>query len=558
MAVVSWFFHGFSRIWSVVTKVFFNIIAWIWWVSNKKQSRYIPPITDTILLKSASELARMVRSGQVSSLQLVNRFITRIEEVNPHIQAVVYRRYDEARETAQQVDQILADERGESAEYSAERRPLLGVPFTVKEAFQLTGMPNSSGLVARKSIISEETAPCVRHLIDAGAIPVAGTNISELCMWWESSNNVYGRTCNPYDVTRMVGGSSGGEGSIISAGGSPFGVGADIGGSIRMPAFFNGVYGHKGTPGLVRNLGQWPPAEDNTVGRRLLATGPICRHAEDLPLLIHVMSRQWKYCDDNEMVPNTNSEEEGIESKEQVDAPSKVDLTKQVNLTEIKVISVVDDSGSWITSLVCSDLKEAQLKLCNHLEQVGAQVQHMTFYRFKYAIEMWIVGLTDMHGPSFASMMGHDKGTINPFWELFKWIFQQSNHTLPAILLSVVEKLDSAFASKHHDKIRERTKKLRAELLDVLDDRSVILYPSHPLVAPRHNEPVFTPVNHAYTALFNAMGFPVTQCPLGLSKEGLPLGIQVVAAPACDHLTLAVALEIERRFGGWHPPGENQ
>lgn len=541
-------------------KTFFNIIAWIWWISNKKQARHIPAIKDAVLLKSASELARMVRSGQISSLQLVNRFIIRIEEVNPYIQAVVYRRYDEARESARQVDQILADERAESAEYSTERRPLLGVPFTVKESFQLTGMPNSSGLVARKSIISQETAPCVRHLIDAGAIPVAGTNTSELCMWWESSNNVYGRTCNPYDVTRMAGGSSGGEGAIVSAGGSPFGVGADIGGSIRMPAFFNGVYGHKGTPGLVCNLGQWPPAEDNTVGRRLLATGPICHHAEDIPLLTHVMSRQWKYCDDNEMIPNidTNSEEEGIEAKEQVDAPVKVNLMKQVNLAEIKVISVVDNTGSWTTSPVCSDLKEAQLKLCNHLEQIGAQVQHMTFHRFKYAIEMWIVGLTDMHGPTFASLMGHDKGAVSPFWELLKWIFQQSNHTLPAILLSVIEKLDNVFGTKHHDKIRDRTVKLRAELLDVLDDKSVLLYPSHPLVTPRHNEPIFTPINHTYTSLFNSLGFPVTQCPLGLTKEGLPLGIQVVAAPAHDHLTLAVAVEIERKFGGWHPPGENQ
>lgn len=508
----------------------------------------------------------MVRSGQISSLELVNRFISRIEEVNPHIQAVVYRRYDEARASAQQVDRVLAEGLGESEEYSAERRPLLGVPFTLKESFQLTGMPNSSGLVARKSIYSLESSPCVGHLIDAGAIPLAGTNISELCMWYESSNRVYGRTCNPYDTSRIVGGSSGGEAAIVAAGGSPFGVAADVGGSIRMPAFFNGVYGHKSTPGLVSNLGQWPAGTENTIGRRMLATGPICHHAEDLPLLIHVMSRQWKYCDDNHLTSvrtdghverDTNDVDQNFEADQQVEAPVKVNLMKHVDFTDIRVISVEDDTGSWMVSPVCSDLKSAQMKLCNHLEKVGADLQHMTFYRFKYAVPMWITGMTDMGGPSFASLMGHDKGAINPYWELFKWIFQQSHHTLPAIGLALVEKFEEKRSSDHSEKLHSRTKKLRSELLDLLGDNSVLLYPSHPLVAPRHNEPLFTPMNYAYTALFNALGFPVTQCPLGLTKEGLPLGVQVVAAPTCDHLTLAVAQEIERKFGGWHPPGDN-
>ena len=499
----------------------------------------------------------------MTSSEIVNRFIARIEEVNPHIQAIVYTMYDAARATARDVDRVIAEGLAESDEYCVERRPLLGVPFTVKEAFELNGMPNSSGLVARRSVCSNRSAPCVRHLIDAGAIPVAGTNCSELCMWFETSNRLYGRTCNPYDVRRIVGGSSGGEAAIVAAGGSPFGVAADVGGSIRMPAFFNGVFGHKASPGLVSNLGQWPAARENTVGRRLLASGPICHHAEDLPLLVHVMSRQWKYCDDddNQLVNDETCcyDDHKIyysgEADDQASAPININLTKDTVLSHLTVVSVEDDCGYWLTSSVDPNLKAAQLRLCDHLETVGARVRHVTFHRFKYAIPMWLEAMKDMHGPLFATLMGHDKGTINPFWEFLKWILQLSDHTLPAIGLALLEKLERMQPSRVAEKARQHLKRLRTELLALLDDHSVLLYPSHPLVAPRHNEPLFTPMNYAYTAVFNALGFPVTQCPLGLTKEGLPLGVQVVAAPARDHLTLAVAQEIERKFGGWHPPG---
>src|SRR5260370_32720457 len=112
-------------------------------------------------------------------------------------------------------------------------------------------MPQTSGLVARKDVVAPEDASTVARMRAAGAIPLGVTNVSELCMWYESNNRVYGRTNNPYDPSRIVGGSSGGEGAIIGAGGSPFGLGSDVGGPLPMPRAFNGVFGHKPTRGRL-------------------------------------------------------------------------------------------------------------------------------------------------------------------------------------------------------------------------------------------------------------------------------------------------------------------
>ena len=149
-------------------------------------------------------------------------------------------------------------------------------------------MPNCAGMVALRDRRSETTAPAAQRLIDAGFIPLGVTNTSELTMWIESVNRVYGRTRNAYDPHRTAGGSSGGEGAAVGSGGSPVGLGSDIAGSIRVPAFFNGVFGHKPSPGLVPNTGQFP----STAGEAafMLTLGPLARHAEDLMPVTRIVS----------------------------------------------------------------------------------------------------------------------------------------------------------------------------------------------------------------------------------------------------------------------------
>ena len=185
-------------------------------------------------------------------------------------------RFEQARAEADAADARVAE-----AADPAELPPLLGVPCTIKESFAVAGLPNSAGLDHRKDLRAPANSTAVQRLVDAGAIPLGVTNVSELTLWIESTNRVYGRTNNAYDRRRTAGGSSGGEGAAIGSGFAPFGIGTDFGGSIRIPAFFNGVFGHKPTGSLVPHTGHFPAPKDE-VGSRLLGIGPLARRAEDL------------------------------------------------------------------------------------------------------------------------------------------------------------------------------------------------------------------------------------------------------------------------------------
>ena len=175
---------------------------------------------------SATTLALKIRRLEVGVEELMQVFIDRINVVNAGINAVVVDRFSEALQEAKEIDEMLLEMSEEERNELEGSKPFLGIPFTAKEAFAVTGLPNSGGLVARKDYIAQEDAVVVHRLRQAGAIPLALTNCSELCMWWESANRVYGRTCNPFDITKIVGGSSGGEGAIIGAAGSVIGVGS--------------------------------------------------------------------------------------------------------------------------------------------------------------------------------------------------------------------------------------------------------------------------------------------------------------------------------------------
>jgi fatty acid amide hydrolase 2 len=423
---------------------------------------------------------------------------------------VVCDRFEAAREEA-----LAADTR---ARAGGDLPPLLGVPCTIKEAFALTGMPNTSGLVARRGLVADRDAPAVERLRAAGAIPLGVTNISELCMWMESNNKVYGRTNNPYDQGRTAGGSSGGEGAIVGAGASPFGLGSDIGGSIRMPAFFNGVFGHKPTGGLVDNAGQYPLPTGGAI--RYVTTGPLCRRAEDLwPLLRIVAGSQHV---------------EGHPG--------------EVRLDGLRVVSVEDNGARRVSSELCGAQRAAEEALARR----GAKVCRERVPGLERTFEIWSAMLDAEQGPSFASLLGC--GTeIRPGWELLRWIAGRSNHTLPALGLALLEKIPKLVPARGK-KLVEAGIQLRAELLRIIGKGGVMLYPSYPTVAPRHVMPLLPPFSWVYTAIFNVMELPVTQVPLGLDARGLPLGIQVAAAHGQDHRTIGVALELERAFGGWVPP----
>jgi len=474
---------------------------------------------DTLLTTSATRLAELIRSGAVSSRDIVERHIARIEGVNPALNAVVFKRYDQARAEADAADARLAAKEDDLP-------PFHGVPCTIKECFALTGMPHTAGLVARKHVRATSDATAVARVRSAGVIPLGVTNTSELCMWMETNNRLYGRTNNPYDVTRIVGGSSGGEGAIVGAGASPFGLGSDIGGSIRMPAFFCGVFGHKPSGGMVPGTGQFPLAENDAL--RYLTTGPLCRRAEDLMPLLRILA-------------GPDGEDARCETIPLGD-PASVDWRK------MRVLDVAQN-GILEPDAV---LRMEQAHVAQHFARLGAKVERREFPQFKSSLEIWSAMLDAAGGTSFAALLGEGK-PIESAWQLARWFLRSSPHTLPAIVLALIEKVPQLMPGRAKELVQQGID-LRGELQRELGEDGILLFPSYPHVAPKHYSPLFPPIGWAYTAILNVLQLPATQVPMGLGGDGLPLGLQVVAGHGLDHLTIAAALELERAFGGWVPP----
>lgn len=475
---------------------------------------------DDLLTASASRLAASIREGRVTSLEVVDAHARILERVNPVVNAVVAERLDRARAEARAADARVAEEPAQSLP------PLLGVPCTIKECFSVEGMPWTAGFVPRVGTTGEQDAVAVRRLREAGAIVLGVTNVSELCMWLETSNRVYGRTNNPYDPSRMVGGSSGGEGAIVGSGASPFGLGADVGGSIRMPAFFNGVFGHKPSGGLVPNVGQFPIAENEAL--HYLTTGPLARRAEDLWPLLTVLA-------------GPHPEDPSVEDMPLGD-PTAVDLSG------LRVLDVPTDGRARVHP----ELRAAQERAAEHLASLGADVVREPIPGLERGVEIWSAMLDGAGGTPFDITLGNGRPT-RLLWELLRWSLRRSPHTLPALGLAGLERLSGLTAGSMR-RFAEQGRELRERLEELLSGDTVLLYPSYPEPAPRHLRPLLRPLRFGYTALLNVMLLPATQVPLGLSSRGLPLGCQVVGARGADHLTIAVAVELERGLGGWTPP----
>lgn len=484
-----------------------------------------PPIENLLLLDTASTLALKIRTKKVKSVEVVEAFISRIRDINPLLNCVVDERFDDALKDARGVDKLI--ESGiKTEEEIAKETPFLGVPFTTKDSIQVKGLCFTAGLYLRRNIKGEEDAAVVAAIRRAGAIPLALTNVSELCMWWESHNTVHGRTCNPYDSNRIVGGSSGGEGCLQAAAGSPMGLGSDIGGSIRMPCHFNGVFGHKPSRGLVSNAGEYPIASKEH--DLFLGTGPICRFASDLVPILKVLTEK------------------------NVD---KVRFDEKVDIKSLKFYYMEDDGGSSLVSPVQKEIKAAMRRVLEHLSKThGIHAQRVHVEKMKRSAAIWFAKMKVKGEPDFCQELANRNGSINVFWELIKWVLRVSKHTFIALATGLSEKMGVKTGSRAHTLLLEACDHLYADFKDLLGDNGIFLYPTHPTAAPYHNEPVFKPLNFSYTAIINVLGFPATHCPLGLNSQGLPIGIQAVGSMNNDHHCVAVASELEKAFGGWIPP----
>ncbi|KAK9752772.1 Amidase [Popillia japonica] len=484
----------------IVYRMYDFLVRMLFTLIYGKTGKKMPPIRNLLLLDSASTLAYKIRTKKVTSEEVLNSFIDRITEINPLLNCLVADRYHEARQEAKAADDFIRSGTMSEAQLAKEK-PFLGVPFTTKDCIAVKGLIHTSGLYKRRHIIAEEDADCIAYLKRSGAIPIGLTNVSELCMWWESSNVIHGRTNNPYDTNHIVGGSSGGEGCIQAAAGSAFGVGSDIGGSIRMPSFFNGVFGHKPSKCIVSNIGQYPvPNSDEQ--NSFLGIGPICRRADDLLPLLKIIA-----------------DKNAVELK----------LDEPVDIKNLKFFYQEHDTGGTFVSAVNPEIRQLLRKLVYHLEKnVKIKPERVEMKSFARSNAMWMGNMTNP-GPNFQEQLSNLQGNINIWFEFLKWLLRLSNHTFIALCTAWVEKMGPQYNSeKHLFWVRQRDE-FRRDLVDLLGEDGVFLYPTHPTPAPYHNEPLFKPFNFSYTSIINVLGFPATHCPMGLSSDGLPIGIQVIA-----------------------------
>src|SRR5271169_5624756 len=231
---------------------------------------------------TTKELAAALVARQISALELTDHVIARIEALDGKLNAVIARDFDRARDAARSADAALA--RGE-------RRPLLGIPMTIKESFDIVGLPTTWGVPDFKDFVPREDALAVARVKAAGAIILGKTNVPFLLGDWQSYNDIYGTTNSPWDLDCTPGGSSGGSSAALAAGFGPLSLGSDIGGSLRVPAHYCGVYAHKPTFSLIPSRGHTPPPYPPLpLEPDLAVVGPMSRSASDLSDLLDVIA----------------------------------------------------------------------------------------------------------------------------------------------------------------------------------------------------------------------------------------------------------------------------
>jgi fatty acid amide hydrolase 2 len=479
----------------------------------------MPEVTE----RSALELAAAIRRREVSAEDVVTAHIELLRGAASRLNAIAADRFDAARQEAADADARLAH--GGDGE---ELPPLLGVPFTVKESIAVEGMPNAAGTLARADVRAPSSAPTVQRLRGAGAIPLGVTNTSELTLWIESDNPLYGRTNNPYNPRRSAGGSSGGEGAAVGSGGVPFGLGSDIAGSIRVPALFCGVFGHKPSAGLVPNSGMWPPTT-GTAGL-MLQQGPLARRAEDLMPILR-------------LIAGPDGEDELVRNDAELGDPAAVSL-------EGLTVTAVEDSAVRPLS---REMRDARERAAGALAAAGARLRSVSLPSWHAAAPAFLATLQARSGQptgrtTIALLEAH--GEAAPRW---RDLVRSGRHTAFTRLSLAAEMLPAA-SERSRRRLLDRAEAIADELRDAIGD-GVLLHPAHPRPAPRHGTTLGRLALLTPTAVFNLAGVPVTEVPLGFPPAGgLPVGIQVAAGLDRDHVSIAVALELERVFGGWQAP----
>lgn len=478
-------------------------------------------------------------------------YIERCKQVNPLINAIVQDRFEEALREAREVDQIIAMGIN-SIEEMEEHTPLLGIPVTVKESIAVKGMTNQAGRVFKTPQIAQSDAPVVEQIKRCGGIILLVSNTPELCLLWETYNNVTGQTKNPYDLKRTPGGSSGGEAALLASGASLLGLTSDIGGSSRLPAMFSGIWGHKPTPYAVSYKGHHPTSDFPKWGD-FFTIAPMTRYAKDLPLLLKCMADP---------------------------TGPKLTLDKEVSIPSIRFFFMDNDGPSGMMRPLSRDLHAAINRFVSYVIiqdflQLYSQLYHVfvlyfcrvasdfnakrvNIHKMKWSLDISLSAmLTISNIETIYNKTEDGERPKNICTETVKYFFGCSDSILPSVIFGHLQNFMKIIPNSRHKHLASIIESLKLEFKELLGSDGVFIYPTFPNTAHQHYQIYHKLLEPMYMAIFNTLGLPVSNCMIGLDRRNLPMGIQVVANPGMDHLCLAVAREMERRYGGWvRPPSE--
>lgn len=475
----------------------------------------------------ATEQARLIRQGQLRSRDLLEAFYARSQSTRDSLNAVIQDDIGQARRRADELDQLAAQQRFIG--------PLHGLPITIKDTLSVVGMPTTAGSPAFAEYRPTQNASAVQQLVDDGVVIYGKTNVPEMAADWQSYNAVYGTSNNPWDSSRTPGGSSGGAAAAVSAGLTAFELGSDLGGSIRVPAHFCGVYGHKPTHGIISLHGHIPGEPGQLALTDIASLGPLARSADDLALILHsTVDRQ----------PGARGE-----------APYTLQPAMRQRVQDFKVAAWLDDAYSPVSHGIAQVLQQC----VSALQGVGVAVNAQARPGFS---------LEEAGDVYMRLLMGIHSGGVD----------EASFATLPAYHLGEGERAGTigegfsrylGISHRNWLQANERREQMRQDWRRLFDDYDVLLAPVSitSAFAHDHSQPQYQrqlqidgqPRDYMSQilwcgALAGAGLLPSTVAPVGFTDEGLPVGIQVIGAPGTDLSTIQFAGYLGELLGGYRQP----
>lgn len=485
-------------------------------------------MADIDAFATATALLGALRTGKVSATELTELYIRRIERHDGRLNAVVVRDFERARQQARAADQARA--RNESA-------PLLGLPMTLKESINVIGLGTTCGVPDWKGYVSPHDGPIAARSRAAGAVLLGKTNVPPMLADWQSANPIFGRTSNPWDLTRTPGGSSGGSAAAIAAGLSALEVGSDIGGSIRVPAAFCGVYGHRPSETLLPRSGQFPMPPLPNAAVVMGVQGPIARSAEDLELALSVLA--------------------GPDVGEDVAWTVSLPAARHDRLGAFRVAVLPPIPWHPVDEQITAGLQD----VAGRLAKMGAVVKevqpdglgdHREYHGFYRTLLSAVTGarvdaetrrqrIATLRAAGDDLSLGGARGLEGTAGDYILWHGRREQH--------------------------------RAAWRAFFRDWDVLLAPAINVLAYPHIERTWPPddsdqtltftVNGqsvpylhglCYPALSTVPGQPSTAFPVGLSREGLPIGLQAIGPYLEDLTPIRFTALLAREIGGYRMP----